>query len=101
MKYTFHPEARFELNQSVDYYETRQTKLGLEFLSEIFSSIQRILEFPRANSKLSNQTRKCIINRFPFAIIYQIKKNEIFIVAITHLARKPGYWQERLKTENN
>lgn len=98
MKYTFHPDARFELIQSVDYYEKQQPKLGLKFLEEIYSSIQRIIEFPLSHSVYSNNTRKCIISKFPFAVIYQIRKEEIFIVAITHLARKPGYWEERFST---
>lgn len=96
MKYTFHPDASLELIQSVDYYEEQQSKLGLKFLEEIYSSIQRIIEFPSAHPVYSRNSRKCITIRFPFAVIYQIRKEEIFIVAITHLARKPGYWKERL-----
>ena len=96
MKFTFHPEARAELNHSVDFYEARQAKLGLEFLEELYSTIQRIIEFPKAYSKQSKNTRRCLTNRFPFAVIYQIRPNEIFVVAIAHLARKPGYWKERL-----
>ncbi|MDR3625885.1 MAG: type II toxin-antitoxin system RelE/ParE family toxin [Ignavibacteriaceae bacterium] len=96
MIFTFHPEARNELNQAVDYYENQQQKLGLEFLKETYYTIQRIIEFPEAFSKQSENTRKCITNRFPFVVIYQIKKGEIFIAAIAHLSRKPGYWKERL-----
>lgn len=96
MKYTFHPEARNELNQAVDYYEMQQKKLGLEFLEEVYFTIERIIEFPKAFFKQSENTRRCITNRFPFVVIYQIKKDEIFIAAIAHLARKPGYWKERL-----
>ena len=74
MKYTFHPEAIFELNQSVDFYESHQTKLGLEFLEEVYSTIQRIIAFPKACPRYSKNTRRCLTNRFPFALIYQIKK---------------------------
>lgn len=96
MKYIFHPEAKYELNQAVDFYEGQQRKLGLEFLEDVYSTIQRIIEFPNAFSKQSKNTRKCLTNRFPFAVIYQIKKEEIFIAAVVHLARKPGFWKERL-----
>jgi plasmid stabilization system protein ParE len=96
MKFTFHPKARHELDRSVDFYEAQQTKLGEEFLEEVYASVQRIIEFPKAFPKQSRNTRKCLTNRFPFAIIYQITKNEIFIVAVAHLSRKPGYWEERL-----
>lgn len=96
MKYTFHPAAKDELINSIDYYEEQQSKLGLKFLEEIYSSIQRIIEFPSSHPVYSKNTRKCIISKFPFAVIYQIRKDEIFIAAITHLSRKPGYWVDRV-----
>ena len=95
MKFSFHPEARSELIHAVNFYESRQRKLGLEFLQEVFSAIHRIIEFPNAYPNLSAITRKCLVNRFPFCVIYRYKNDEVFIAAIAHLARKPGYWKER------
>ena len=48
MIYSFHPLAIAELNEAIDYYEELQTGLGLEFAKEIFSSTQRIIDFPAA-----------------------------------------------------
>lgn len=97
MIFSFHPEAQFELAQAVEYYQAKELNLGLEFLEVVFKTILRIIEFPKAFPVLSTKTRKCLVDRFPFAVIYQIRKDEIFIVAITHLSRKPGYWKERRK----
>ncbi|MEW6702719.1 MAG: hypothetical protein AB1298_08355 [Bacteroidota bacterium] len=47
MKFIFHPEAFNELTQAVDFYERQQRKLGLEFLDEVYFTIQRIIEFPK------------------------------------------------------
>lgn len=96
MKFSFHPAAKFELTQAIDFYQTKEINLGAEFLDEVFGAIARIVEYPQAFPNFSPNTRKCLINRFPFAIIYQIRKKEIFIIAITHLSRKPGYWKERI-----
>ncbi|MBK9098464.1 MAG: type II toxin-antitoxin system RelE/ParE family toxin [bacterium] len=101
MKYTFHPEAAAELINSIDYYESQQSNLGLKFLEEIYSSIQRIIKFPSSNPNFSKNTRKCITSKFPFAVIYQIRQEEIFIVAVTHLARKPGYWKDRSRKKKS
>ena len=101
MKFSFHPEARFELNQAAEFYQTKESNLGLEFLEDVYSAITRILEFPNSFPKFTTNTRRCLVNRFPFAIIYQIRDNEIFILAITHLSRKPGYWKERMDKKNN
>jgi len=95
MKYSFHPLAVAELNDAIDYYEELQSGLGLEFAKEVFSSIQRVTEFPTAWSSLSQNTRRCLVNRFPYGIIYQILKNEILIIAVMQLNRKPSYWENR------
>ncbi|HMN24626.1 MAG TPA: type II toxin-antitoxin system RelE/ParE family toxin [Ignavibacteriaceae bacterium] len=100
MKFLFHPEAKFELTHSVEFYQTKESNLGLEFLEDVYNAITRVLEFPKSFPKFSANTRRCLVNRFPFAIIYQIRENEIFILAITHLSRKPGYWKERMKQSN-
>lgn len=96
MKFTFHPDAVSEIIHATEYYQEKAKDLGLEFLDEVFNTVLRIMEFPTAFTQFSQNSRRCLINRFPFAIIYQIRKNEIFIVAVTHLSMKPGYWKERV-----
>jgi hypothetical protein len=96
MKYSFHPSARAELNNSVDYYEECKAGLGLEFTKEVYSTIQRIIQFPLSWPKLSRNTHRCLTNRFPYGIIYQILEDEIIIISVMHLNRKPDYWKERI-----
>ena len=97
MKYLFHPEAKIELNESVTYYENCQSGLGLEFLKEVYVAIQRILAYPLGWTSLSANTRRCLTNRFPYGIIYQILDDKIYIIAIMHLNRKPFYYKERIE----
>lgn len=99
MKYSFHPQAKTELNEAIDYYEECQEGLGYQFLNEIYSTIQNILKFPKAWSKFSKNTRRCLIRRFPFGVIYQIKNDEIIIIAIMQLNRRPNYWKNRIKKD--
>jgi len=53
LNYTFHPEARYELEQAVDFYESQQANVGLEFLEEIYSTIHPIINFQDALPKIS------------------------------------------------
>jgi plasmid stabilization system protein ParE len=96
MNYSFHPFAEIELNEAIDYYEKHRSGLGEEFSNEVYSTIQRIIQNPKAWSKLSENTRRCLTNRFPYGVIYQIKGNKILIIAVMHLSRKPNYWQNRI-----
>jgi hypothetical protein len=95
MRYSFHPEAQRELVSAIEYYETCRSGLGLDFAEETYSAIQRILRFPRAWTSLSLRTRRCLINRFPFGVIYSIEGDEIIILAVMQLNRRPGYWRTR------
>ncbi len=97
MKVFFHPEAEEEFYEAIEYYETCKQGLGLDFAKEIYSTIERIVNFPRAWSKLTKDIRRCLVNRFPFGVIYTIQENQIIILAIMHLNKKPGYWKERIK----
>ncbi len=95
MTYSFHPDAECELNASVDYYEECKTNLGSEFAYEVKKTIQIILKFPTAWQKLDGEIRRCLTNRFPFGVIYYQKDDEIIILAIMQLQRKPHYWKSR------
>lgn len=96
MNFSFHHEAEIEFFEAIEYYEDRSEGLGLEFSREIYAAIKRIVNFPLAWSQFSNRSRRCIVNRFPYAIIYQIVNDEIVIFAVTQLNREPGYWKSRI-----
>jgi plasmid stabilization system protein ParE len=97
MNYSFHPSAKAELNEAVTYYEACRIGLGTEFLEEIYSTIQRITQFPKAWNQLSLNTRRCLLKRFPYGIIYQINESEITIIAVMQMNRKPDYWKGRIQ----
>ena len=62
MNYEFHPFAKAEFNEAIDYYEECRSGLGGEFVKEIYSAIQRIILFPKAWSQVSENTRRCFID---------------------------------------
>lgn len=97
MKYSFHPEARNEFFEAINYFEDCRNGLGLEFSKEVFSTIQRIIHFPFAWSDFSENTKRCLTKRFPYGVIYQIIEDEVIIIAIMQLNREPDYWKKRIK----
>lgn len=95
--YSFHPDAEQELQDAVGYYNECQDDLGTAFAKEVYASIQHILQYPQAWPQLSPRTRRCLVHRFPYGIIYQITDQEIYIIAVMQLNRKPKYWENRNK----
>jgi len=45
-----------------------------------------------------HDTRRFLLRRFPYSVIYRVEPSRIVIVAIAHGRRRPGYWKERLTT---
>ena len=89
--------AQLELEEAASYYESEQDGLGARFRSEVLRSISRVRQFPSAYQSFSSSTRRCLISKFPYGIIYHhsMEKNEMVIVAIAHLHRRPDYWVSR------
>ena len=100
MIFSFHPEAEAELNLSIDYYENCSRGLGIEFATEAYSTIQRIIENPRAWAVLEDDVRRSLTKRFPYGILYTIDSEQIFILAVMNLHRDPDYWKYRLNKKS-
>ena len=96
MNYHFEVHARQELRDALAYYDSLDAPLGERFRQEMERLISVLLKFPKAWPELSLSTRRCRTKRFPYALIYRIKEEEIEIVAVMHLSREPNYWVDRL-----
>ena len=72
MKFYFHEEAQTEFDKAVAYYEECRSGLGLEFSQEVYAAIARVVQFPEAWSPMTKNIRRCLVNRFPFGVIYRL-----------------------------
>ncbi len=95
MRFYFHPLADMELDEAIRYYEECEPDLGLELAEEVYSAIRRVCEYPEAWSEITRNTRRCLVNRFPFGVIFQVTDGALRIIAIANLHRRPGYWKDR------
>ncbi len=95
MNFSFHPEAEEKFRKATDYYEEIEPRLGCDFALEIYSTIKRSVEFPKAWAVLDGDVRRSLVRRFPYGILYSEERDGIFIVAVMNLHREPEYWQHR------
>ncbi len=92
----FLPEAEQEMLEATRYYESQASGLGIDYLSEVERAVVAISESPMTWPILEGVLRRRLVRRFPFGILYRIESEEIVIVAVAHLSRRPGYWKGRI-----
>jgi plasmid stabilization system protein ParE len=90
------PDAEEEMYETAKYYQAQASGLGVDYLSEVERAIGSITQSPMTWPKVEGELRRRLVRRFPFGILYYIESEEIIIVAVAHLRRKPGYWKKRL-----
>ena len=88
--------AEQEMLNAARYYELQSPSLGEDFLVKIESAIHDIAENPERWPIIHSYTRRRMIHRFPYALLYRIDPEEVVILAVSHLRRNPIYWLERM-----
>ena len=92
----FHPDTLEEIKSSFDWYQEQVKGLGHDFVQELDEAFNSIQSLPTTWPKMGQFHRRFILSRFPYSVIYKnVDADKIFVVAIMHNQRKPGYWNDR------
>jgi plasmid stabilization system protein ParE len=94
--FRFHPEAREEFRNAGRWYRARNPIAASEFRLVASVAVREIVQAPQRNTKYLYGTRRLIMLRFPFSLVYLDDPDVITIIAVAHSKRKPGYWKDRL-----
>jgi plasmid stabilization system protein ParE len=92
----FLEEASAEYEEALDWYLTRSEASASKFASELAQAIGMIAEAPQRWPAGPHGTRKFLLHRFPFAVVYRELPSAIQILAVAHGHRRPGYWKTRI-----
>jgi hypothetical protein len=95
MRVVSHPEADQELEAAALWYDERQPGLGDDLLDEFEQTLRRVLDEPARWRKIRGDNRKLNFRRFPYALVYSLGADVIYIKAVMHLRRRPFYWRHR------
>ncbi len=93
---TFDPAARHELFEAADFYDLQRPGLGSEFLDEVQAAVARVAAHPESAPVALGQTRKLVLVRFPYSIMYWLDRSGVVVSAVAHNSRRPFYWDDRV-----
>lgn len=88
--------ARLELIEATEHYIAVNASLAEDFLDEIDDAFNKISAAPRRWPPGNWGTRRYVLRRFPYAVVYSDSEESPHVIAIAHGKRKPEYWKDRL-----
>jgi plasmid stabilization system protein ParE len=91
-----HPKAIAEARGAREWYAERSSVAADAFMAELDVAIDRICESPDRWSSYLHETRRYLMKRFPYLVVYREIEDKLQVIAVAHGKRKPGYWRRRL-----
>jgi hypothetical protein len=85
VKLSLHPEAEADMAEASTFYEQRTAGLGSDFLDEVLRAFGRIDATPEAWPLLEAPVRRCLVERFPYAVYHRLEPDEIFVLSVMQL----------------
>ena len=96
-------DAAEEAEAQVRYYnEHAGTQVALRFVAELEAIYVGLAEgrfvgvnHPRVDFRLP--VKRIFLDRFPFAVVFYVEADTVYVVAFEALQKRPGYWRARLR----
>jgi len=95
MRVNYADAAREEGFEAAVWYGEQQGGLQTRFLAKWKDAENRMVASPQIYRCFEGELRKCRFDVFPYALVFRIRGDELQVLAVMHMSRRPGYWKER------
>lgn len=97
MKYSsvLSPGAKADLRSVVRWYHHIDRNLALRFKHEALATLRRIMKFPYQFPIVDGKSRRALLKHFPYSIVFALKKDGPFVIAVVHQRRSDRIWMDR------
>lgn len=94
VRWTKHAADQFV--DAAQYLEESRVGTGLVFIDAVEAAVDRAAGAPYSNPQIPGEpqtTRKALVGRFGYCIIYEVDTDQLIILTIWHAVQKPGSWR--------
>ncbi len=92
-----HPEAEVEVEAAADYLEACRARYGEKFRAEVETALRQIGTTPTVFSEFDGgPARRYLLRRFRYSVFFVEQDDAVYVTAVAHQSRQPGYWLDRL-----
>jgi plasmid stabilization system protein ParE len=90
-----HPLAAEEAEAAELWYRERNETAATRFRRELDRAVGLIAARPEAGPPYVGNTRRFLLRRFPFFLVYRVFNERVQVIAVAHGRRRPQYWIQR------
>jgi toxin ParE1/3/4 len=89
--------ASEELQEAVRWYEERRPGWGVKLFDGVVHTLDLIVAHPEIGEPRGGRppSRRLRVLGFPYYVAYRDREYDIYVVAVAHTGRRPGYWKHR------
>ena len=89
MRLFYTQEALEERAAAFRWYQEQRGGLGFSFLAHLEYLVNNIVDFPSYAREYADGSRRAVMRKFPFVVVYTVEGDAVVITAIFHTSRKP------------
>lgn len=96
-KLVLRPEAENDIAGAAQWYEEQRSGLSIEFRSALDQTFTAIEKNADLYTPIYRELRRALLRRFPYAVFYVERADNIIVAAVLHTSRNPRLWRARLQ----
>ena len=96
LRVVFRRAARTEFEDAAVWYDEQRHGLGEEFIVEIGQSLASAAASPQRYPIVFGDVRRTVARRFPYAVYFRVRSDNLIVLAVFHGRRNPAVWQRRV-----
>ena len=90
-------EGRRKIIAALRWYEEQREGLGLEFLLALEATLERAHRLPLGYESVAKRTRKALVRRFPYVVLFAVEPEGIVVTAVFDCRRDRNRWTDRVR----
>ena len=87
------PEAEAEIDQAAEWYYQHNQVAAAGFRIAVDRALDFIGEHPEQYQIVYHQTRRVMVDGYPYALFYTVTETQVIVVSCFHTARDPNAWR--------
>lgn len=81
-----------DVEQAFVWYEAQRDGLGANFRTELEAAIRRVVENPEVYAEGRHGTRRVLLRKFPYQVVYLLTTTSVVFVGVMHGAQDFDSW---------